>query len=158
MRHHVFAPDPTRDNRRLRSNQDMTATSLAGTVQESKAQRQERLKNRFRDRGGCVFLALLAPDSLILQHKPASSCPQKKTHLSTSCLLAGSMESHPSRSARRGGQPLPPNRVHRRRQGRLEQPRHRATVLQSAPHANQPPFQAREMKMIHLLRGSGVTQ
>ena len=34
----------------------MPTTSLAGNVQESKAQRQERLKSRFRDRGGCVHL------------------------------------------------------------------------------------------------------
>lgn len=37
-------------------NLDMPTTSLAGNVQESKAQRLERLKSRFRNRGGCVRL------------------------------------------------------------------------------------------------------
>ena len=32
----------------------MPPTALTGTVKESKSQRQERLKSRFRDRGGCV--------------------------------------------------------------------------------------------------------
>ena len=34
----------------------MPPTVLTGTVKESKSQRQERLKSRFRDRGGCVLV------------------------------------------------------------------------------------------------------
>ena len=57
---------------------------LAATVQDSKAQRQERLKTRFRDRGGCVLFASLLSrvlrrqfDLLIHQHQLASSSPQR---------------------------------------------------------------------------------
>ena len=35
----------------------MQPASLAGTTQDSKVKRQERLKSRFRDRGGCVFIS-----------------------------------------------------------------------------------------------------
>ena len=43
----------------------MPPTTLAGTVQESKSQRQERLKSRFRDRGGCVLVTSNVSVSLI---------------------------------------------------------------------------------------------
>lgn len=51
------ATDLTRDAQ-LELNRAMPAL-LAATVQDSKAQRQERLKTRFRDRGGCVLFASL---------------------------------------------------------------------------------------------------
>jgi hypothetical protein len=44
----------------LYSNEKMPPASLAGTVNESKAKRQERLISRFRDRGGCVSVLLKA--------------------------------------------------------------------------------------------------
>jgi hypothetical protein len=60
--HHVMTLDLKRDFFRLATVLDMPTTSLAGNVQESKAQRQERLKSRFRDRGGCVRLPRLFLD------------------------------------------------------------------------------------------------
>jgi hypothetical protein len=54
---HVVATDLARDAQ-LELNRAMPAL-LAATVQDSKAQRQERLKTRFRDRGGCVLFASL---------------------------------------------------------------------------------------------------
>ena len=38
----------------------MPPATLTGTVEDSKAKRQERLKSRFRDRGGCVFTSFNA--------------------------------------------------------------------------------------------------
>jgi hypothetical protein len=44
----------------------MSPGQLAGaTVQDSKAKRQERLKSRFRDRGGYVLSPLYIPGSLV---------------------------------------------------------------------------------------------
>ncbi len=131
-------------------NQDMpTTSSLAGTVQGSKVQRQERLKSRFRDRGGCVRLPRFLACSWIHQHKTASSCPQRRTYSSTSCLLVVLMESPLSRSALHENRPLHPNPVHRH-----PDRRHHALAPKNAPHANR---RGREMKIIHVLLRSGVT-
>jgi hypothetical protein len=83
----------------------MTTTSLARTVQDSKAQRQERLKTRFRDRGGCVFSASLPRLFLdvrsfinINQHLRALRGEPTRRHLacSRSQWRVTSQETHPT--------------------------------------------------------------
>ncbi len=64
-RHHVPAlfakfEFTTTDNSSTYSEEDMPPAALTGTVEDSKAKRQERLKSRFRDRGGCVFTSFNA--------------------------------------------------------------------------------------------------
>ena len=55
--HHVITLDLKRDFLQVGYlNLEMPTTSRAGNVQDSRAQRLERLKSRFRDRGGCVRL------------------------------------------------------------------------------------------------------
>jgi hypothetical protein len=135
----------------------MPPASLTGAVHESKAQRQERLKSRFRDRGGWVFALHNASPGLANQHDLASSYHQMGMRSPTYYFPAASMASPPKRSALHiKSQPTRPKRE---RHPRLEglDPRPHALAPPSEPHASRLLPQAMQMKITLPPRRNGVT-